>query len=157
VTVLLLGAFVERELEAALKSRMAKLQKRELKFIFDPGPLQSFDAKIKIAQALSIIGHAGVIELDIVRQIRNICAHAIHEVSFKTPEIAKGIGALRTHRLKNAGSVMEAFDRPPMKVRTAKDKFVCTCFIIWMALFLARHPAKRPRKPRDSFHAKVFF
>ena len=154
MVVLLLGALVERELAAAIKSRMARLTKQELKQLFDPGPLNSFDAKIKIARALAIIGRGGFVDLDIIRQIRNICAHAIHEVSFKTATVRRGIKQLRTPNI----SPRLSFKMPwKLNYRVPKDRFVYTCIVIWVALRRVQRLPSRPRGPRHLFLRTFLF
>ncbi|TAL81950.1 MAG: hypothetical protein EPN75_03315 [Beijerinckiaceae bacterium] len=56
------------------------------------GPLSDFHSKILIASAFGIIGRNAELDLNRIKTIRNVFAHAVHPVSFDTPEIHEEIG-----------------------------------------------------------------
>jgi hypothetical protein len=85
----LLAAYVENTLQRAI-IRNYHIDKSLESDLFDPmRPLADFSAKIRIAQALRIIGPQTRLNLDVVRTIRNAFAHAMIPVSFGTPQIAR--------------------------------------------------------------------
>jgi Mannitol repressor len=81
------------------------------------GPLSTIDAKILVAYGLDIFKADTYHDLDILRHVRNTFAHAPSPVSFKTPEIANACMTLRSSSL-----------------RTARQKFTATCYLISIAL-----------------------
>jgi hypothetical protein len=54
----------------------------------DRGLLESFGAKITMGHALDLYGKQTRRNLDILRQVRNLFAHDISQLTFATPEIA---------------------------------------------------------------------
>jgi DNA-binding MltR family transcriptional regulator len=52
------------------------------------GTLTTFSAKIKIAEALGIIGPITRGDLDVIREIRNAFAHAQHSIGFSSDVVA---------------------------------------------------------------------
>jgi DNA-binding MltR family transcriptional regulator len=94
---IVLSAWVEQNLEmkiiAALPRRdeetVKKLQERD-------SALSGFYSKIHLAFALGLIDEETRDNLDVIRRIRNVFAHAAVFVTFQTPEIAKEIEKLKT-------------------------------------------------------------
>ena len=90
-------AWVERNLERVIRSRMVRLTKTRYRELFVAlGPLASLSAKTKLAYAMRIVGRTGVTDLDLIREIRNQFAHSFHPLTFRTREIAKACRRLRT-------------------------------------------------------------
>lgn len=86
--IVLLAGYIESHLAAELKDRMPTLNSDEMTRIFDfNGPLGSFSAKIFMAQAMGIIDRPLRRKLDLIREMRNVAAHAHVSVNFETPEI----------------------------------------------------------------------
>jgi hypothetical protein len=54
----------------------------------DRGVLESFGAKITMGHALGLYGKQTRRNLDILRQVRNLFAHGMSQLTFATPEIA---------------------------------------------------------------------
>ena len=81
------GAFVEDALEYAIQRRFLSLSKAESEFIFEyPGPLSSFDAKIRAGFGIGLYGTIVRNDLHVIRRVRNAFAHAKKPISFDTPE-----------------------------------------------------------------------
>jgi hypothetical protein len=84
------GAMVERALEEAIHFRFGKLSKKQFEGIFaETGLLGSFSAKITIAQAMKILGNETKSDLNCVKDIRNIFAHAQRPLTFRTKRIVE--------------------------------------------------------------------
>lgn len=81
---------LERLLIRHMKQRGGDL----LGFLFGMrGPLGDFHSKILIAEAFGAVSPVMAQELNRIRAIRNVFAHATTPVSFKTPEIAEEMTA----------------------------------------------------------------
>jgi len=84
------AAFVEDALEYAIRHRFRPLSKSALEKLFEyPGPLSSFDAKIRIGFALGLYGEIVRNDLNVIRNIRNGFAHAKKPISFDIPEVIR--------------------------------------------------------------------
>jgi hypothetical protein len=80
---------VEDVLGGALLQRMVELTDDEYGQLFQgTAPLATFSAKIRLGYALGIFGKKTRHDMDILRQIRNVFAHARTPVDFDAPEIA---------------------------------------------------------------------
>lgn len=81
---------VEDMLEHMIVHNMPAARESETlrKSIFEgDGPIATFSAKITIAYALGIIDAPYRRLIDLVREIRNACAHSRKPISFLTPEL----------------------------------------------------------------------
>jgi hypothetical protein len=85
--VIIVATLLDDLLATHLQNKMVKLNSEEEDKLFGPDrPLGSFSARIRMAYALGIIDRPAAKKLDILREIRNACAHGRHELSFDTPE-----------------------------------------------------------------------
>lgn len=86
--IILWAAYIESHIVVELRKRMPSLNADETARIFDfNGPLGSFSSRIWMGQALGLYERAVRRQLDIVREMRNVAAHAHPSVTFTTPEI----------------------------------------------------------------------
>ncbi len=86
--VILLSTAVEDVLTLRLKSEMVTLNSDETKSIFGTESiLGSFSAKIKMAYALGFIDREITRVCDLVREMRNACAHCGRAISFADKEL----------------------------------------------------------------------
>lgn len=77
------SAAVERTLEDAIIFKLGGISKKTAEELFNENaPLGSFSAKIKIGHALGLYGSHTKSDLNKVREIRNILAHAVRPVTF---------------------------------------------------------------------------
>ncbi len=84
------SAWAERALERAIISYFPKLDACTFKKLTSSeGPLSSFFVKIHLGFAFGLLDKQNRDNLDIIRSIRNVFAHAPKAVSFRTPLIAK--------------------------------------------------------------------
>jgi hypothetical protein len=91
------GSLVENSLETLISSRLREpTTSKEKEVLFSGfGILGTFSQKIWIAYFMELIGHATRHDLDMIRLIRNICAHEMNPVSFSQPDIAERARSLR--------------------------------------------------------------
>lgn len=88
--IIIASAFVEDSLwnvlDAHSRSGMSKAQENEI--WGSQGVIGTFSAKIKVAYAFGWIDERTKRQLNILREMRNACAHAQMPVTFKTKELA---------------------------------------------------------------------
>ena len=84
---ILLATTVESALQVAITRRMGLTKSGVRELFSSRGPLYEFNSKILIAHRLGIFGPETRTNLDIVKHIRNIFAHARVPISFSTQEI----------------------------------------------------------------------
>lgn len=86
--IILNGSAMESQLEARIREQMPHLNGEERAYLFDfNGPIGTFSSKIRIANALGIINRQFFKKIDLVREMRNTCAHTVNPISFLTKEI----------------------------------------------------------------------
>jgi hypothetical protein len=122
------ATLVESGLEEAIMTRIVALLEKEREALFDnDAPLANFSAKIKIGRALRLYGPQTRAELDRIREIRNLFAHAKKKILFSTPEIAAMCSTLKFFD--------KAPDRglPPPQTAASlpKYRFIVTCVNLW--------------------------
>jgi hypothetical protein len=84
------GSMVELSLEHAIKARIVRLRKAELKSLFE-GPKSTFgtfSAKIWAGYALGLYGPKAKHDLEAIKDIRNAFAHSPHHLDFRSRKIA---------------------------------------------------------------------
>src|SRR5262249_42583896 len=87
--VITMGAFVEDSLEHLLSRQMRPMEQEEYEEFFrHDGPVGSFSSKIQMAHGLKLTDKMTHRQLDVLREMRNACAHCKLPISFKTPELA---------------------------------------------------------------------
>lgn len=88
-SVILLSTAIEDALLNRIKTGMVALTSDESDRMFGPdAPLGSFSAKIKIAYALGLVDRDIVRLCDLLREMRNACAHSGRAISFQDDELA---------------------------------------------------------------------
>lgn len=87
-SIILLAGMIESYLVARLRDKMPTLNSDETTRVFGfNGPIGTFSGRIWVAQALGIINRQIRRQLDIIREMRNVAAHAHPNVTFTTPQI----------------------------------------------------------------------
>jgi DNA-binding MltR family transcriptional regulator len=82
------AAALERNIENAIRSKLQRLSKRHFEELFaENSPLGTFSAKIKIGFAMELYGLKTKTDLEHIREIRNIFAHAERPITFATKRI----------------------------------------------------------------------
>jgi DNA-binding MltR family transcriptional regulator len=104
------GAFVEDALESAIQKRFIVLGKTKTDKLFDyPGPLSSFDAKIRVGYAIGLYGQIIHNDLDVIRHIRNAFAHAKKPISFDTQEVINELQKSKYLQWRDANQNSDAY------------------------------------------------
>lgn len=93
--IILQAGTLELLLDAMLRRKMPHLNSDERSKLFDfNGPIGTFSNKIAMANALGIISRQTMRKFDLIREMRNACAHSREHVSFKSEPIYNAIVCL---------------------------------------------------------------
>src|SRR5258708_40156 len=95
--VLVAATLLDQFLKTAILTRLVTLNSEEDDGLFganDNSPLSSFSARIKIGYALGIYDRQFRRDLDMIRAIRNVFAHAHGHVDFNSPAVVNGCALL---------------------------------------------------------------
>jgi hypothetical protein len=84
---ILLAANAEICLRYAIKWHLVMAGDAERILFRSSGPLQSFEAKIRVGYAMGLYGEKAKENLDCIKAIRNAFAHALIPISFETPAV----------------------------------------------------------------------
>src|ERR1700747_724469 len=84
---ILAGTLVENALAYVISRREPSFTKRHKKLFQHNGIFSTFDARIILAEAMNIFGAVTNHNLDLIKHVRNVFAHASVPVKFSTPEI----------------------------------------------------------------------
>jgi hypothetical protein len=123
---ILLATEVENRLQVTIERRLTISDSRSL-FGFD-SPVGTFDAKMRMAHALDIIGPVTYGNLYCIKQIRNAFAHARIPISFDTKEISDVCGLFQHVFQMGFQGNMERFDKPEdFDFLHARGKYESAC------------------------------
>ena len=130
-TVAIVGAsLIESALEAILIRSFTARSKDLLDRIFqNRGPLSDFNSKILVAQAFGVISTPTAGEMQRIRHIRNVFAHARVNVSFDTPEIAREVEEFVTLLAMKSVKLPDIEDHPLQNLN-GKPAFLLICKIL---------------------------
>ena len=144
------AALTELAVEKAIKIRLRRLTKTEQDGLFDAtGPLATFSGKIRMGYALNIYGRETRHDLETINAIRNVFAHSVHEVSFKSRTLANKIYGMHKVRETTGG-------KRPRPLNTRND-YLDVTRVLWLELVTLAGPSATPppfpafdrsRKPR---------
>ena len=100
--VLTLFAYLEDMLAFTIATRfLGDMTMTTLNNIFTGyGPLSSMSAKIAIGRAMNILDHETSSDIEVIKSIRNDCAHLYQEVSFSSHDFVN-----KCSRLKDKGAI----------------------------------------------------
>lgn len=85
---ILAAAFLEETLKLALACSFAENTHKEM-FEGSDAPLSTFAAKIRLSEALAIVGPVGRKKMDAIRKVRNAFAHSLLPFDFTEPSIVQ--------------------------------------------------------------------
>ncbi|KTD99369.1 hypothetical protein ATE68_02325 [Sphingopyxis sp. H038] len=78
------AAMIEDTLTQSIKQRLAHLNHNEIDALFDfNGPMGTFSSRIKCAQAFGIIDRQTRAHIEMIREMRNACAHSQNPLTFR--------------------------------------------------------------------------
>lgn len=90
------AAFLDEHLRALLEAFFVDHPERIQNLFKDAaGPLASFSSRINMAYALGFLAPNELRDLDLIRKIRNVFAHELHDVTFVSPSVASRCAELR--------------------------------------------------------------
>lgn len=93
--VILLSTAIEDVLKSRILENMVEINADETERLFGPdAPLGSFSAKIKIGRALGIIDRDIARMCDVLRDMRNACAHSGRGISFDDKVLRDALAVL---------------------------------------------------------------
>ena len=93
---ILLATNLENSLRIAIERKLAiDAKHRTMLFEEEASPLRDFSAKIRMGYAVGLFGEETKNNLDIIRIMRNVFAHAQSPVQFSTVEIEDACGLLK--------------------------------------------------------------
>ncbi|WP_294257240.1 hypothetical protein [uncultured Sphingomonas sp.] len=93
--VIILGSIIEDSLANRIRQNFVDLTVEEDKRLFGAdSPIGTFSSRIKVAYALGIIDREHVKMCDIIRSMRNSCAHSRRDISFATAELVDALDLL---------------------------------------------------------------
>jgi hypothetical protein len=131
---LITGAMIEYGLERHLKVRMRKLKSQEAKDLFEgTGPLATFSGKIRLAYALGIIGPKARHDLAAINEIRNVFAHARHNLTFKSKRLRERIDGM--HMVAS---------RKYCNLRPGRERYLAVTNVLVMLLTFFELPPNNP-------------
>ena len=120
--IIMNGSMLERFLVKELTLKMQSINGDERSAVFQfEGPCGSFSNRIRMSQALGIIDRKTRKRLDLIREMRNVAAHAHANVDFETPEIKGAVLALFDAKHRDVLEVA-----PPTILRLIYE-YLCTC------------------------------
>jgi hypothetical protein len=143
---LLIGSILENALEAAILTHCIQMDNDEQRRLFGNDPTQTamtFDVKIRIGYALGIYGATSRSDLECLRTIRNLFAHAKTFVSFHTEEILQACNHLNIIDMIPWGGVMGKYPADP------RQKFVESS-LHYFILFAVREDKSKPIRYLDN-------
>jgi DNA-binding MltR family transcriptional regulator len=85
--ILVASSILENALEQLFRSVLVDEVADALKLFKAEGPLATFSARINMSRAFGLIPEVIARQLNLVRHIRNTCAHSPETVTFATPEV----------------------------------------------------------------------
>jgi hypothetical protein len=86
---ILAASFLEDRLTRGIKARLIPDAKAQKKFLEYPGPISTFAAKIDLAYLMGILDPGTTQRLHVIREVRNIFAHELGEITFNGSQIEK--------------------------------------------------------------------
>jgi hypothetical protein len=120
--------FVENALETAVSRRFPGVAKVFSRLFEDGGPLEAFDAKLLLAQALEIYGNLTASNMNVIKHVRNTFAHSSIPILFSATEVAAACNTL-TLLSPNPQRYREA-----LPFSSPREKFTTTCEVTGTAL-----------------------
>jgi DNA-binding MltR family transcriptional regulator len=112
----LLGtAYLENALKALITTAFRELDKDDYPAIFDGsrnGILGTFNAKIRIAYAMKLIGQTLYWDLLLISTIRNVFAHSLHQVTFDHDDVKSDCKNLKARNAAQKAAGIQEFGPP---------------------------------------------
>lgn len=134
--IILAATSIEDALQYSLSARMKALESDEdaRKDVFDgDGIIATYSSKILLAYALGIIDKRAKKDIDLVREIRNVCAHSRLPISMQLPEVVAAISAAigneALQKIRDHQQHLPASEQMP-EARMLRVTFICHCAVL---------------------------
>lgn len=125
--VILGATTLEDKLAERLQSQMPHLNSDELSRLFGwDGPMGTFSAKVRMAHALGHLDRATFKMAEVVREMRNACAHSRQDISFKDEALRDAVLLL--------GKMAKA--ELPAKADADSLRFYFLTFVAWLVHYI---------------------
>jgi hypothetical protein len=92
--LIIVGTLVEDLLADMIISKLPSGEAMRKELTRQGGALNTFNDKIAVATALNLIDEETIDALDVLRVMRNACAHSRRNITFRTPELLDGLTLL---------------------------------------------------------------
>jgi hypothetical protein len=110
-------------------------EKAVRKIFYTFGPLSTLDAKIVMCSSTGIIGPVTTSNLEVVKKIRNVFAHAIIEITFEAPAVQRACNRLKITKSTAAMELAEGRSRNRHTFCFACNDVYETIFSLMLANF----------------------
>jgi hypothetical protein len=121
------STYLEDVTHLSIVTKTVELKKEdEDRLYVGAAPLSSFSAKILVAYALGLIGPKARHDLDKIREIRNVFAHAKIDVSFDTPAVVNAINGMHFKALALDWSSLKTQEKFSLIVRLLQIYLIST-------------------------------
>lgn len=116
---------VEHELEESIRRKFRKISDDDWRIVLsdEPGPLGTFDRKIKLAKHLAIIDAEMVLNFEIIRKVRNLFAHSKRLIDFNHPLVVEQLKKINAPK-SNKRSFAKI-----QKFNDGRHQFVMLCIL----------------------------
>jgi len=85
---LMAAAFLDDQLRQLLEANLVQDKKVLVRILDQRGPLATFSSRIDMAYAMGLIGKRTLLDLNLLRKIRNEFAHTAEPLSFDSPKVS---------------------------------------------------------------------
>lgn len=124
--VLIITSILDHMMESAISLFFVDLSEKKFTSVFRSGraPFSDLSSKIIISNALGILDDDAVVQLQMIRRIRNAFAHTVRMIDFDSPVIADECNKLDPSKVS----------RKPFDAVSPKEKFIGTATLIGMVI-----------------------
>jgi hypothetical protein len=128
-----MGALLDNLVEEGIVHLLKNKDSDTMAELFsDHGPLGTFSSKIQLAYALGTIDDTTKDDLNCIRRIRNVCAHARISVTMDTPLVAKECKKLNFSR-HLGGDIDQIALQATVKEMNPRQRFIAgATFLAWV-------------------------
>ena len=138
--IVMAGSFAEHYLATFIRDFM--IEDEDVERLFASGPLSSFDARINIAYAFSLIEKPQRDDLRIIKSVRNRFAHSPRAISLKQQDIAAEIEKLTIR------ASMEELPNPTEEQKSPRFLYLITVGLF--VIFANQHMERRKKKKQPA-------
>jgi DNA-binding MltR family transcriptional regulator len=137
--ILVCASFLEKALGALLLTHFIDCTTAEA--MLDPcgqRPLATFRARTDLAYCLGLISKGAFNNLNLVREVRNLCAHSHELIGFDHPDIAAVCNRLTLHKIMPNPSIIMDYDEAnrvaALMASKPRDRFINVCSFLYLGI-----------------------